>query len=156
MGHGSLLKIPKTLLGSWPFYPFMTSYLFLMVTLNLVRIGFLTQVACFIYVIVEIYFLQYEIVFTCVVVTRNNVSCRIVGIRTILIKIFDEVFRTLGNARHFLYSERNMIFFSTLDAKGNKYTVVGRVLQISKGARIAIKGDRRSTKLCVAELCCYK
>ena len=66
-------------------------------------------------------------------VTHTNAMCVVAypipaGIRTVCIKMFDGVLRTLGDVRHVLGLKRNLISLSTLDAKGYKYTGEGRVL----------------------------
>ena len=68
--------------------------------------------------------------------------------------MFDRVVRKLGNVRSQL--KRNMITFSILDSEGEKNTCEGEVLKISKGTRIVIKGNRSSTKLCVARFFRHK
>ena len=70
---------------------------------------------------------------------RNNASCKIVGIGTVRIKMFDGVIRTLGNVRHVPHLKRNMISLSILDSKGYKYTCEGGVLKISKGTLTVMK-----------------
>ena len=64
--------------------------------------------------------------------------------------MFDGVVETLSNVRHVPHLKRNMISLSILDSKGYKYTCEGGVLKISKSTRIVMKGNKSSTKLCVA------
>ena len=47
----------------------------------------------------------------------NNASCRITGVGTIKVKMFDGVVRTLSDVRHVLELKRNLISLSTLDSK---------------------------------------
>ena len=84
------------------------------------------------------WFPTYETMSTCSVMTRSNASCKIVGIGTIRIKMFDGV-RTLGNVRHVPHLKRNMISFGILDSKGYKYTCECGVLKIGKSTRIVMK-----------------
>ncbi|KAG8500899.1 hypothetical protein CXB51_002904 [Gossypium anomalum] len=46
------------------------------------------------------WFTTYEIVFEGVVLIGNNASCKITGVRTIKVKMFDGVVRTLSDVRH--------------------------------------------------------
>ena len=69
------------------------------------------------------WFFTYELVYKCVVLMGNNASCKVAGIGTIRIKVFNI---------HVPDLKRNLIFLSTLDAKGYKYTGERGVLKISK------------------------
>ena len=64
------------------------------------------------------WFLTYETMSKGVVLMRNNASCKIDGIRTVIIKIFDGVVKTLGDVRHIPNLKRNLISLITLDSKG--------------------------------------
>ena len=48
----------------------------------------------------------------------NNAFCKVAGIGTVHIKMFDGVVRTLSDFGHVLDLKRNLISLSTLDAKG--------------------------------------
>ena len=64
------------------------------------------------------WFSTYETVSRCAILMGNNVSCRIAGIGTVRIKMFDGVVRTLGDVRHVPDMKKNLISSSTLDSKG--------------------------------------
>lgn len=64
--------------------------------------GFLIRLVCFI----------------CVPKCGNNLPCKIVGIRTIRIRMFDRAIRILIEVRHIPKLNRNLISLSTLDSKG--------------------------------------
>ena len=51
------------------------------------------------------------------VMMGNNASCKIAGIGTFLIKMFDGVVRTLGNVKHAPHLKRNMSSLIILDLK---------------------------------------
>ena len=87
-----------------------------------------------------------------VVLMGNNVSCKVAGIGTVRIRMFDGVVRTLSDVRHVLVLERNLIYLTTLDAKGYKYTGEGGVLKISKGALIVMKGHQKTAMLYVMQV----
>ncbi|KAG8493024.1 hypothetical protein CXB51_010410 [Gossypium anomalum] len=97
------------------------------------------------------WFTTYETVFECVVLIRNNASCKIAGVGTIKVKMFDGVVRTLSDVRHVLELKRNLISLSTLDSKGYRYTAESGVLKISKGSLVVIKGQRKTIKLYVLQ-----
>ena len=84
-----------------------------------------------------------------VVLKGNNASCKVAGIRTIHIKMFDGVVRTPSDVKHVPNLKRNLISLITLNAKGYKYTGEGGVLKISKGALIVMKGHQKTTMLYV-------
>ncbi|KAG8480910.1 hypothetical protein CXB51_025469 [Gossypium anomalum] len=68
------------------------------------------------------WFTTYKIVSECVVLMGNNASCKIAGVGTIKVKMFDGVVRTLSDIRHVPELKRNLISLSTLDSKGYRYT----------------------------------
>ncbi|KAG8474731.1 hypothetical protein CXB51_031459 [Gossypium anomalum] len=81
----------------------------------------------------------------------NNASCKITGVETIKVKMFDGVVRTLSDMRHVPKLKRNLISLSTLDSKGYKYTAESGVLKISKGSFVVMKGQRKTAKLYVLQ-----
>ncbi|KAG8503271.1 hypothetical protein CXB51_001260 [Gossypium anomalum] len=72
------------------------------------------------------WFTTYEIVSEGVVLMGNNASCKIAGVGTIKVKMFDGVVRTLSDVRHVPELKRNLISLSTLDSKRGS-TVTGDV-----------------------------
>ncbi|XP_047320432.1 probable polygalacturonase At3g15720 [Impatiens glandulifera] len=61
---------------------------------------------------------------------RDNSSCKVVGIGTIKLKIFDGVVRRLNDVRHVPDLKKNLISLSSLDSKGYNYTLEGGVMKI--------------------------
>ena len=57
------------------------------------------------------------------------------------IKMHDGVVRTLTEVRHVLDLKKNLISWSTLDAKGYQYSGEGGVLKVSKGTLVVLKGQ---------------
>ena len=82
----------------------------------------------------------YEPVHKGAVLMGNNASCKVAGIVTVCIKMFDEVVRTLGDIKYVPDLKMNLISLSTLDAKGYKYTGGGEVMKISKGTLVVMNG----------------
>ncbi|KAG8481450.1 hypothetical protein CXB51_026306 [Gossypium anomalum] len=97
------------------------------------------------------WFTTYETVSEGAVLIGNNASCKITGVGTIKVKMFDGVVRTLSDVRHVPELKRNLISLSTLDSKGYRYTAESGVLKISKGSLVVMKGQRKITKLYVLQ-----
>ncbi|KAG8480600.1 hypothetical protein CXB51_024784 [Gossypium anomalum] len=97
------------------------------------------------------WFTTYETVSEGVVLMGNNASCKIAGVGTIKVKMFDGVVRTLSDVRHVPELKRNLISLSTLDSKWYRYTVKSGVLKISKGSLVVMKGKRKTAKLYVLQ-----
>ncbi|KAG8475836.1 hypothetical protein CXB51_032777 [Gossypium anomalum] len=97
------------------------------------------------------WFTTYETVSECVVLIENNASCKIEGVETIKVKMFDGVVRTLSDVRHVPKLKRNLISLSTLDSKGYRYTAESGVLKISKGSSVVMKRQRKTAKLYVLQ-----
>ncbi|KAG8499034.1 hypothetical protein CXB51_005442 [Gossypium anomalum] len=93
------------------------------------------------------WFTTYKTVSEGVVLMGNNASCKIAGVGTIKVKMFDRVVRTLSEVRHVPELKRNLILLGTLDSKGYKYTAESGVLKISKGCRFLLLSDDDITKL---------
>ena len=70
----------------------------------------------------------------------NDAACKVVGIGIIKIKMFDNVVRTLGEARHVLEVKKNLISLETLDSNGYCYKSKNGLMKLSKGAMIVMKG----------------
>ncbi|KAG8499392.1 hypothetical protein CXB51_005981 [Gossypium anomalum] len=97
------------------------------------------------------WFTTYETVSEGVVLMGNNASCKIAGIGTIKVKMFDGVVKTLSDVRHVPELKRNLILLSTLDSKGYRYTAKNEVLKISKRSLVVMKGQRKIAKLYVLQ-----
>ncbi|KAG8498932.1 hypothetical protein CXB51_005361 [Gossypium anomalum] len=97
------------------------------------------------------WFTTYETVSEGVVLMGNNASCKIAGVGTIKVKMFDGVVRTLSDVRYVPELKRNLISLSTLDSKGYRYTAESGVLKISKGSLVVMKGQRKTVKLYVLQ-----
>ena len=97
------------------------------------------------------WFSTYEPMHKGAVLLGNNASCKVAGIGTVRIKMFNGVVRTLGDVRYVPDLKRNLISLSTLDAKWYKYTGEGGVLKISKGALVMMKGHQKRIMLYVLQ-----
>ncbi|KAG8483857.1 hypothetical protein CXB51_023418 [Gossypium anomalum] len=97
------------------------------------------------------WFTTYETVSEGVVLMGNNTSCKIAGVGTIKVKLFDGVIRTLSDVRPVPELKKNLISLSTLNLKRYRYTAESGVLKIFKGSIVAIKGQRKTAKLYVLQ-----
>ncbi|KAG8478631.1 hypothetical protein CXB51_028491 [Gossypium anomalum] len=97
------------------------------------------------------WFTTYETVSEGVVLMGNNASCKIAGVGTIKVKMFDGVVRTFSDIRHVPKLKKNLISLSTIDSKGYRYTVESGVLKISKGSLVVMKGQRKTAKLYILQ-----
>ncbi|KAG8503733.1 hypothetical protein CXB51_001751 [Gossypium anomalum] len=83
------------------------------------------------------WFTTYETVSEGVVFMGNTASCKIAGVGTIKVKMFDRVVRTLSDVRHVLELKRNLISLSTLDSKGYRHTAESGGSTITGDAAVA-------------------
>jgi hypothetical protein len=77
----------------------------------------------------------------------NGAHCKITGIGSIRIRMFDGVVRTLCDVRHVPEVEKNLISLGTLDSNGFSYKSEGGVMKVVKGAMIAMKGEKNSKNI---------
>ncbi|KAG8496761.1 hypothetical protein CXB51_007827 [Gossypium anomalum] len=97
------------------------------------------------------WFTTYETVSEGVDLVGNNASCKIAGVGTMKVKMFDGVARTFSDVRHVPELKRNLISLSTLNSKEYRYTAENGVLKISKGFLVVMKGQRKTAKLYVLQ-----
>ncbi|KAG8491179.1 hypothetical protein CXB51_014423 [Gossypium anomalum] len=97
-------------------------------------------------------FTTYETVSEGVVLIGNNTSCKIAGVGTTKVKMFDGVVRTLSDVQHVPKLKRNLISLSTLGSKGYRYTSESGVLKISKGSLVVMKGQRKTANVASSSL----
>jgi hypothetical protein len=88
------------------------------------------------------WFTTYESVNGGSVLIGNDVTCKIVGIGTIRIRMHDGIVRTLTNVRHIPNLKKNLISLGTLDSFGYKYSDEGRVIRVCKGSLVVMKGNK--------------
>jgi len=72
----------------------------------------------------------------------NNVSCQIVEMGNIKIKMYDNTVRTLTSVRHVLELKKNLISLGVLDSDGYKFTCQNGVLKVSKPALVVMKAEK--------------
>ena len=74
----------------------------------------------------------------------NGHSCRIEGICTTRIKLFDGIIRELKDVRYTPQLQKNLISVGTLKAQGLRGTLGQGVLKIYSGSLIVLKGIQRN------------
>ena len=70
----------------------------------------------------------------------NNVSCKVIGIGTIKMKLEDGTSKILTGVRHVPELKRNLISPGTLDQQGYVFKGEGGVLKVTKGSMMTMKG----------------
>ena len=73
----------------------------------------------------------------------DNSACKVEGIGSIQIKMFDGVIRNLSTVHFIPLMKRNLISLSALDEKGYKYSGGHGVQKVSSGSLIVMKGNLR-------------
>lgn len=76
-------------------------------------------------------------------IEKNNMSCKVVGIGTISINMHNGIIRTLPNMQHILDLRKNLIYLSILGSHDFKYSSKDKILNVLKDALIILK-DRLS------------
>ena len=88
------------------------------------------------------WFDTYRLVNSSYVLFGNDVSCKVVGIGNIRVKMSDSVIRTLCDVRHLPDLRKNMISLGTLDGNGFSYKSANGVMKVSKGVMTVMKGQK--------------
>ena len=70
---------------------------------------------------------------------RNCSNSKIIRIGTIKVMMLDGIVRTMTNVKHFLKLTKILIFFGTLRIMGYNFSTKNNIMNINKGALIAIK-----------------
>jgi hypothetical protein len=69
----------------------------------------------------------------------NDISCKVVGIGSIQIKMFDGTIKILTDVRHVPELRKNLISLGVLDTGGYKSIVQGGVMKVYKGILLVMK-----------------
>jgi len=81
------------------------------------------------------------------VLMGNNVACKVIGIGTVKVKMYDGIIHTFGNVRHVPALKKNLISLGTLDALGLTYSSGGGKIKICKGSLVVMRGEKLSNNL---------
>jgi hypothetical protein len=82
-----------------------------------------------------------------IVTMGNDAHCKITGIGNIRIKMFDSVVKTLCEVRHIPEVKKNLISLGILDSNGYGYKSESRVMKVTKGAMVVMKGQKSSKNI---------
>jgi hypothetical protein len=93
------------------------------------------------------YFSSYESTTGSSVSLGDGSKCKVLGIGSIRVKLHNGSIGILSDVRHVPGLKVNLISLSTLDLKGYKYSGEGGALIVSKGSKIVIEADLKSTNL---------
>jgi len=63
----------------------------------------------------------------------NNAACKVVGISTVKVNMYDNIIRTFGNVGYVPSLKKNLISLGTLGANDCTYSSSGGKLKICKG-----------------------
>ena len=74
----------------------------------------------------------------------NNNGCKIVGIGSIKIKMFDGVMRTLHGVRHAPKLKRNMISLGMLDNSKYSFNSDNEGIRVTKGGTVVMRGEKKN------------
>src|SRR5438270_9361650 len=73
---------------------------------------------------------------------KDNAECRVVGIGSIRMQMFDGEVRTVANVRHVPEVSSNLLSLGALEARGCRFASANRTLKVRKGSRMVLKGER--------------
>ena len=90
------------------------------------------------------YFTLYQSYDGSMVLMGNNSICKVVGIRTVSLKMFDGVVREITQVRHVPDLKRNLISVGMLDHMGCIVKAEKCVLRVIKGSMVIMKGNNNN------------
>lgn len=75
----------------------------------------------------------------------KDMSCSVVGIGSITIRMHDGTNRTLTDIRHVLDLKKNLISLGMLVSKCFKYNIEDGVIRVTMGALLVMKGIKKGS-----------
>lgn len=78
------------------------------------------------------------------VILGNNKTCRVKGIGSIRLRMYDGVDRVLQQVRYVPELKRNLISLGTLESSGYSFKAESGNMRISKGSLLVMKAERRN------------
>src|SRR3954471_15981798 len=72
----------------------------------------------------------------------NNAECKVVGIGSIRMQMFDGEVRTVANVRHVSEVSSNLLSLGALEARGCRFANAKGTLKVRKGSRMVFKEER--------------
>ncbi|KAK3010279.1 hypothetical protein RJ639_011887 [Escallonia herrerae] len=79
------------------------------------------------------------------VLMGNDVTCKVIEIGSIHIRLQYGIVRTLSDVRHVPELRKNLISLGALDSNGCSYQAAGVVMRIMKGALVVMKGLKQNS-----------
>jgi hypothetical protein len=88
------------------------------------------------------WFVTYPSIVDGIVYMGNDISCKVVGIGSIRIKMFDGTVKIPIDVRHIPELRKNLISLGVLDTGGYKSIVQGGVMKVYKGILLVMKAKK--------------
>ena len=88
------------------------------------------------------WFVTYQSIDDGIVYMGNDISCKVVGIGSIQIKMFDGTVKILIDVRHVPELRKNLIYLGVLNTGGYKSIVQGGVMKVYKGILLVMKAKK--------------
>jgi hypothetical protein len=85
------------------------------------------------------WFVTYQSIDDGIVYMGNGISCKVVGIGRIRIKMFDGTIKILTDVRHVPKLRKNLIYLGVLDTGGYKSIIQGGVMKVYRGILLVMK-----------------
>ena len=70
----------------------------------------------------------------------NNTTCRVVGVESVKMRMFDGMVRTLTDVRYVPDLKKNLISLGSLDKIGCRSTCEGEVMKVARRSLVVMKG----------------
>jgi len=90
------------------------------------------------------WFSNFEKLDGCLAIMGDDHPCKVEGIGTIRIKMFDGMVRELKNVSYIPQLKRNLISDGALEALGHGVSIRNGVLKMTRGLMVVLKGVRRN------------
>ena len=90
------------------------------------------------------WFFSFEKLDGCFAVMGDDHPCKVKGIGTVRIKMFDGIVRELKKVRYVPQVKKNLISVGTLKALSHGISIRDDVLKMTKGSMVVLKGVRRN------------
>nr|GEU31245.1 hypothetical protein [Tanacetum cinerariifolium] len=81
------------------------------------------------------------------VYSYNDHELKIIGIRSIMVKMHDGTVRTIQDVRHVEGLKKNLLSLGHLDDLGCKVEIQNKIMKITKGALVLIRGEKVAVNL---------
>lgn len=69
----------------------------------------------------------------------DDSTCKVISIEMLKIKMLDEIVRTMSDVRHVHGLTKTLISLTSLNSRGCRYLIKGRVLKVVKDNKLLLK-----------------